>query len=51
MSRMLSTSSDVHIDHFDVTAESTKAHKMLNSSRSWGLECFPAELYKNREQA
>ena len=47
---MLNNSSEVHIDHFDVAAERAKALKTLNNSRSWGVECFPAELCKKREQ-
>lgn len=50
MSRMPSSSSEVHIDHFDVAEESMKALKTLNNSRSWEVECFPAELYKKKKE-
>lgn len=50
MSRLPSNSSEVHIDHFDVAAERAKALKTLNNSRSWEVECFPAELYKKKKK-
>lgn len=45
MLRMSSNISEVHIDHFDTAAERAKALKTLNNIRSWGMDCFPAELY------
>lgn len=50
MPRMPSSSSEVHIDHFDVAAERAKALRTLNNSRSWGVECFPAELYYKKKE-
>lgn len=50
MPRMPSSSSEVHIDHFDVAAERAKALRTLNNSRSWGVECFPAELYLKKKK-
>lgn len=47
---MSSNTAEVHIDHFDTAAERAKALKTLNNIRSWGVECFPAELYKKKKR-
>lgn len=47
---MSSNTTEVHIDHFDTAAERAKALKTLNNIRSWGVECFPAELYKKKKE-